>query len=89
MPETVQPSEVDARREQIERDGRLRLAGVRELPFTVADIRLSPRTEMAVHSNAMRLRAWDRAGDLVDDALYYSVGGGFVVRDGDRRAGGE
>jgi len=82
-PETVLPDEVEARRDRIERDGRVCVGGIRAVPFAEGDIRLSPRTVMPGHSNAMRLRAADSAGAVVDEAVYYSIGGGFIVREGE------
>ncbi|WP_126536548.1 L-serine ammonia-lyase [Oharaeibacter diazotrophicus] len=35
------------------------------------------------HPNAMRFSAYDAAGDLLAEEVWFSVGGGFVVRDGD------
>ncbi|MFE5672985.1 L-serine ammonia-lyase [Agromyces sp. NPDC056523] len=62
----------------------IRLAGRRAVLMTQSDISLEPRTRLPGHPNAMTLQAW---GD--DDALpiaeetYYSVGGGFIRREGD------
>ncbi len=35
------------------------------------------------HPNALRLRAFDGAGATLADATYFSIGGGFVVADGE------
>jgi len=62
----------------------IRLAGRHAVTMTQSDISLEPRTRLPGHPNAMTLQAW---GD--DDALpiaeetYYSVGGGFIRREGD------
>jgi L-serine dehydratase len=62
----------------------VRLAGRHPVTMTQADVSLEPRTRLPGHPNAMTLQAW---GD--DDALplaeetYYSVGGGFIRREGD------
>lgn len=60
------------------------LAGTHPITMTQTDVTLEPRTRLPGHPNAMTLQAW---GD--DDALpiaeetYYSVGGGFIRREGD------
>ncbi|GAA1060776.1 L-serine ammonia-lyase [Agromyces bracchium] len=60
------------------------LAGRHPVRMSQADVSLEPRTRLPGHPNALTLQAW---GD--DDALplaeetYYSVGGGFIRRDGD------
>ncbi|BDZ55803.1 L-serine ammonia-lyase [Agromyces marinus] len=62
----------------------VRLAGRHEIRMAQADVSLEPRTRLPGHPNALTLQAW---GD--DDALpiaeetYYSVGGGFIRRDGE------
>jgi L-serine dehydratase len=35
------------------------------------------------HTNAMRFEAFDAGGTVVRDEVWYSIGGGFVVRDGE------
>ncbi|GAA1470194.1 L-serine ammonia-lyase [Microbacterium thalassium] len=85
-PEQIASDEVAARATRIERDGTVRVGGVREVALRTSDIRLSPRTVLAVHTNAVRLRATAADGRMVDEAVYYSVGGGFVVREGEAPA---
>ena len=43
---------------------------------------LHPLTVLARHTNGMRVAARDGAGELLDEQTYFSVGGGFVVREG-------
>ena len=38
---------------------------------------------LPLHSNGMRFRAYDAAEAIVLDRIFYSIGGGFVVRDGE------
>lgn len=66
-------------------DGRaLDLAGTRSIGFTKDDISFVPRTRLPGHPNAMTLHAWNDTSDLpVRTETYYSVGGGFIRRDGD------
>ncbi len=42
-------------------------------------------TLMPMHTNAMRFRAFDTAGDQITEAVFYSIGGGFVVAEGEAR----
>jgi L-serine dehydratase len=37
------------------------------------------REKLPLHSNGMRFSALDRAGAVLAERIYYSVGGGFVV----------
>jgi L-serine dehydratase len=38
------------------------------------------------HSNGMRFSAFDASGATLAESVYYSIGGGFVVRDGETEA---
>ncbi|CAG7611498.1 L-serine ammonia-lyase [Leucobacter soli] len=86
-PETVLPVEVDAALARIEASGDLRVGeqlGVDAavIRFGVDDITLRPLTVLPRHTNGMRFAALDDAGAVLDEQTYYSVGGGFIVRDG-------
>jgi L-serine dehydratase len=79
-PETVDPAAVRARVEAIRATGLLLLDGVHEIGFAVnRDLVMHRRKSLPLHPNGMRFTATDRTGDELDTALYYSVGGGFVV----------
>ncbi len=91
-PETVLPSEVEAALARIQETGELRVgaelgaaangAEPAIVQFGVADIVLRPLTVLETHTNGMRFAALDAAGEVLDEQTYYSVGGGFIVRDG-------
>ncbi|WP_396643808.1 L-serine ammonia-lyase, iron-sulfur-dependent, subunit alpha [Microbacterium sp.] len=82
-PETVDPDAV--RRAWSDwPDGReLTLAGSHRIPFSKDDIVLAPRTRLPGHPNAMTLFARDADGAILADETYYSVGGGFIRREGE------
>lgn len=82
-PETVDPDAV--RRAWSEwPDGRpLRLAGEHEVAFTKDHIAFEPRTRLPGHPNAMTLVARDADGETVADETFYSIGGGFIRREGE------
>ncbi|TDN91762.1 L-serine ammonia-lyase, iron-sulfur-dependent, subunit alpha [Microbacterium sp. BK668] len=63
--------------------GRLRLAGVRDVDFAKDDIVFAPRTRLPGHPNAMTLAALDAAGEALAEETYYSIGGGFIRREGE------
>lgn len=58
---------------------RQRTATVR---FGIPDIVLRPLTVLETHTNGMRFTVSDAAGHELLSHTYYSVGGGFIVRDG-------
>lgn len=63
--------------------GPLLLDGVREVSFAKDDIVFSPRTRLPGHPNAMTLAALDAAGGELASDTYYSIGGGFIRREGE------
>ncbi|MFD7655071.1 L-serine ammonia-lyase [Actinosynnema sp. NPDC059797] len=78
-PEEVDPSAAEARVAEVRASGRLRLGGAREIAFTEDDdLVMHRRKSLPLHPNGMSFTAY--AGErVVDSAVYYSVGGGFVV----------
>jgi L-serine dehydratase len=78
-PETVDPVNIGEFVSRAEQLGTLIVAG-RESPFSFdEDFQLHPSELLPRHSNGMRFTAWDETSQPVHDAIYYSVGGGFVV----------
>ncbi|UOQ60224.1 L-serine ammonia-lyase [Leucobacter rhizosphaerae] len=57
-------------------------AAYAEVPFAIADIVLRPLTVLPRHTNGMRFRVRDGVGEVLEEQTYFSVGGGFVVREG-------
>ena len=62
--------------------GPLLLGGIHPIAFEKDDITFLPRTRLPGHPNAMILRAVDEAGAVLAEDTYYSVGGGFIRREG-------
>ncbi|WP_290428405.1 L-serine ammonia-lyase [Agromyces larvae] len=66
--------------------GTVRLAGRHPIRMRSTDVSLEPRTRLPGHPNALTLQAWsdDDALPLAEET-YYSVGGGFIRREGETR----
>ncbi len=60
----------------------LRLLG-RSIKFAQSDLVLQPLTRLERHSNGMLFEAFS-GGGLLHSATYFSVGGGFIEREGDK-----
>ncbi|MFS0728659.1 L-serine ammonia-lyase [Curtobacterium sp. 1P10AnD] len=86
-PETVDPDRMAIGLGDLERTGELRLANGTTVPFRLGDIVLHPLTMLPRHPNGMRLRASAADGSLLADETYYSIGGGFITRDGETEGG--
>ncbi|MEC7523480.1 MAG: L-serine ammonia-lyase [Myxococcota bacterium] len=80
-PESVDVDQIPARMAQIESEQRLRLAGLKHVPFTAEDLVFQRRKSLPGHPNGMRFSALDAAGEVLRERIFYSVGGGFVVDD--------
>ena len=79
-PDTVDPRAAARVLRAVRRDHRLALAGRHPIVFDPdADLVLDGSIELPVHPNGMKLSAWDAGGVLVEESVYYSVGGGFIV----------
>jgi len=78
-PETVDTDRADDRVAEVRSSGRLRLAGVREVPFGADDVVMHRTRSLPAHPNGMIFRAYGVDGARLHEGTFYSVGGGFVV----------
>jgi len=85
-PELILPAEVEERLASIAESGVLQLAGVVPLPYGVKDMVLRPLTVLPRHTNGMTFTVADQAGAVLHAATFFSVGGGFIVREGEEDA---
>ncbi|CAN7219857.1 L-serine ammonia-lyase [Arthrobacter sp. LjRoot78] len=81
-PEKILPAEVEERLAAIAESGKLQLAGSVQLPYGVKDMVLRPLTVLPRHTNGMTFTVSDGAGEVLRAATFFSVGGGFIVREG-------
>ncbi len=87
-PETCDTSGNFARVKAIKKGGVLRLGGGREIPFDPAtDLLFHKDVTLPFHPNGLRFTARFDDGSERSET-YYSIGGGFVVREGDAGQGG-
>ena len=83
-PEEVDVEAIAGRLERIHTTGRLRLGGRREINFVPALNLVFHRGEsLPAHPNGLRFTACDVNGREIANQVYYSIGGGFVVRGED------
>ena len=61
----------------------LLLDGTHPVPFSKDGVTVLPRTRLPGHPNAMTLSAFDATDAVLSEETYYSVGGGFIRRDGE------
>ncbi|WP_104141278.1 L-serine ammonia-lyase, partial [Arthrobacter sp. ZGTC131] len=90
-PELILPDEVEERLAAIAETGTLQLAGAGDgngvpLPYGVKDMVLRPLTVLPRHTNGMTFTVSDAGGEVLHSATFFSVGGGFIVREGEEDA---
>ncbi|MCP1340440.1 L-serine ammonia-lyase [Idiomarina sp. M1R2S28] len=82
-PETVDTDTVEDFLEQTRKTEKLNLLGENEVSFpSEGAITFHRRKTMPKHANAMELKLL-KDGEVIYSDLYYSIGGGFIVRDED------
>ena len=86
-PDEIDPDEAERLWRAIGETRTLTLPGGETIPFHPdADIHLDRRTHVARHPIALSLAAVSPAGVTVAEEMYYSVGGGFIEREGEETA---
>jgi L-serine dehydratase len=80
-PETCDPAAVRGCWQALGSGGTVRIGGA-DVTMAMGDVELAPLTRLPRHPNAMRCIALDADGEVVADETYYSVGGGFIEREG-------
>jgi len=85
-PEKILPDEVEDRLAAIAETGTLQLAGSVPLPYAVKDMVLRPLTILPRHTNGMTFTVTGAEGEVLHSATFFSVGGGFIVREGEEDA---
>jgi L-serine dehydratase len=87
QPDTVNPDLIEEQIQAITSQGRLRLFGLREVPFNAETIVFHKDKVLAGHSNGMRFTTLDDQGEVLLSKVYYSVGGGFINEEGEEASG--
>ncbi|WP_348266826.1 L-serine ammonia-lyase [Edaphobacter paludis] len=84
-PDTVDPALVETELNAIRTTGTLYLLDLYEVPFTESQHLIFHRNQMypdsavPTHPNGMRFSAFDDAGALLSEEIFYSIGGGFIL----------
>jgi L-serine dehydratase len=82
-PEQIDPAVIEAMILQIRANESLNMLGRHTLPFLESrDLLFRTSDPLPGHPNAMRFTAFDGTRNILDSAVYYSVGGGFIVKEG-------
>jgi L-serine dehydratase len=87
-PKTVDVDSVAGKVQAIAKAQAVSMLGVRSVALPADAIVFHRREKLPLHPNGMRFSAYDSAGALVQERIFYSVGGGFVVNQDGQPEGG-
>jgi len=94
-PATIDPAAIDATVAAIRLSRQIEVAGARRIAFEESrdlifhrDIMFPPEAKTH-HPNGLRLTAFEESGAVVDQRTFFSIGGGFIVEDGEKAEGGK
>jgi L-serine dehydratase len=83
-PASVDIARIESRLAMIREIQTIPLRGVHAVGFHEArDLLFHKDQTLARHSNGMRFSAFGEAGRVLRQTIYYSIGGGFIIREGD------
>jgi len=83
-PETVEPSKIDAKVQEIINKRKLNLNNKKNINFSYTDDLLFLQKELLPkHTNGMLFSAYEKNKQPILTQIYYSIGGGFIVTDND------
>jgi L-serine dehydratase len=86
-PEQVDPNQIERLVNEVRANRILRLMHQHPVRFDEPHDLVFRTTEtLPGHSNGMRFTAYANDASVIDTQIYYSVGGGFIVREGDDSA---
>jgi L-serine dehydratase len=84
VPDRIDPETIESRLLTIRSVHALPLRGIHAIEFDdTRDLLFHKDQTLPEHSNAMRFRVFDGAGAELSQQVYYSIGGGFILREGE------
>ena len=86
-PKTVDVEAIAGMIAAVRDEKRLKLLNKHAVSFNEdADLQLLPRERLDFHPNGMEFWAYDKDGNELHRAIYYSIGGGFIVTEAEAQA---
>lgn len=84
LPDRVDPETMAPRLRDIRSARSLALRGVCTIPFAEPeDLVFHKDQTLAAHPNGMRFNAFDSSGESIFEQVYFSIGGGFIWKEGE------
>lgn len=83
IPSTIDPEIIPSRAEQILYNKSIGLLGEKFVQFNAeTDLQLNYKDLLPNHTNGMRFSAFDDKNNTLLSEIYYSIGGGFITKEG-------
>lgn len=83
IPSTIDPDIIKPRVKQINEEQVIRLLGKKDTKFILEnDLDFNFKDLLPNHTNGMRYSAFDANNNLLLSEIYYSIGGGFITKEG-------
>jgi len=87
LPDRIDPDAIESRLRDIRSVRGIALRGVCAIPFVEPEDLIFHKDEtLAAHPNGMRFRAFGVDGKPILEQVYYSIGGGFIWKEGEEQA---
>lgn len=82
-PDEIDPASMSGKLAQIRAESVIHLGNRQRIPFHEADdLRFHHSVFLPTHPNGLRFQAFDTTDSVLCSATYFSIGGGFIVREG-------
>src|SRR5258708_7827236 len=83
LPDRIAPESIEPKLAAIRTAKSLSLAGTHAIAFDEArDLLFHRDKTLPFHPHGIRYRAFDAAGAVISEQVYFSIGGGFIFRGG-------
>ncbi len=87
LPDSVDPASIETKIARVRDTDELLLGGTRNVRFSMErDLLFHKQEALQAHPNGMRFSAFDSDGKLIGSSVYYSVGGGFIRKEGEEQS---
>ena len=81
-PETIDPSSITPHTEAIIKNNTIQLLDNHLIAFSyLNDLVFHQKEVLPYHTNGMRFSAYNQQGETIETSIYYSIGGGFIVKE--------
>jgi L-serine dehydratase len=82
LPDTVDSDNIETRTKEIIENKLIHILNIHLIPFiTNENIIFNTKDLLPLHTNGMRFTAYNTNNNILHSAIYYSIGGGFILNE--------